>query len=804
MPVNFKLLATNKINELNAFVEENYGSDIAIEREIRSTLNGFTLGILNFNEVSVPHVVPLNTNKAQVFFSRNPSEVLEFISLEILQNAAPNMCHFHFVDFNTYSSFGKFKALEVLGLTYNFTEFDKLLLNLTDYKKSVAIGVLSEKHKTLKNYIEDTGSSKYKSQFIFISNYTPDENQHRRIEQEETLKDLIKESNDCGLFIFLASKKKGVFDFLPNEFINKIDLLDAGNQFFKIPKTTNFVKINFPNFSQRSSEIFEKLNTQSDSQQTQKGISIPVGTNAYNRRQILSFEPGYRNYYLITGSGGEGKSNLVDVLIYNGAKKYSSSELHFYILDFKSQSTDFEVFREYPHVKFLSTSPKFALLAIKTLLDSFETKRQQKTTLPETFLIIDEAPSVLKNPKVSALLEEVVQKSRAFNIKLIMTLVSLDKVDIPEKNNVRGLFSFQRGDYQFGALPFLSEDNDIVPQFKEYHRSINNVTQGSAIMVVNSNDRFILKVENLVEGNDAIARSRNRQKKVDELLDKVRQGEPSSIFNERIIFPELEVRSIRNNLTLWANISNKTFQKSSSSKTVFIGGGLENLGEQVKFELSASDNNNISIYGPSLSENSRSCFGQVMFQLLSQNENYEVKIIDFSPVNERGFYSPYLNQFNDSISTVEIKQDDQKLEQLVVAFTEWGELLNQRQNTGDSVFKNTYICLLGFQSIFDPNVLRNPSFRSAMSPLISKLFQYGPQYGIHFIILTESYQDVLNLQNTAHLNRFTSYLGYQIGFAGGGFKSGSYALEVENEIGGIVNPIGDIQYFSLYTNEGWI
>lgn len=76
------------------------------------------------------------------------------------------------------------------------------------------------------------------------------------------------------------------------------------------------------------------------SQSSQDGISFAVGTYGMSTIEVtLGDELNQRHNALITGAVGQGKSNLISVVVHSLCQRYSPSEVEFYMLDFKEGVT---------------------------------------------------------------------------------------------------------------------------------------------------------------------------------------------------------------------------------------------------------------------------------------------------------------------------------------------------------------------------------------------------------------------------------------------------------------------------------
>ena len=85
------------------------------------------------------------------------------------------------------------------------------------------------------------------------------------------------------------------------------------------------------------------------SQSSRDGIGFAVGTYGMSTIEVtLGDELNQRHNALITGAVGQGKSNLISVVVHSLCQRYSPSEVEFYMLDFKEGVT-LQAFAPDPH-----------------------------------------------------------------------------------------------------------------------------------------------------------------------------------------------------------------------------------------------------------------------------------------------------------------------------------------------------------------------------------------------------------------------------------------------------------------------
>lgn len=185
------------------------------------------------------------------------------------------------------------------------------------------------------------------------------------------------------------------------------------------------------------------------------GIKFSVGKYGINDMEVtIGDEVNQRHNVLITGAVGQGKSNLISVIIHSLCHRYSPSELQMYLLDFKEGVT-FKPFSnigqdEYlPHAKALGleSDVSFGVAVLKSLYDEYEHRMKvlkeyncksirdlrhsnPAMKMPRIVVVIDEfqmmfGDDMQTGQKVAELLEKSVRLFRAAGIHFILASQTL-------------------------------------------------------------------------------------------------------------------------------------------------------------------------------------------------------------------------------------------------------------------------------------------------------------------------------------------------------------------------------------------
>ena len=185
------------------------------------------------------------------------------------------------------------------------------------------------------------------------------------------------------------------------------------------------------------------------------GVTFSVGKYGINDMEVtIGDEINQRHNAIITGAVGQGKSNLISVIIHSLCMRYSPRELQLYLLDFKEGVT-FKAFSnigqdEYlPHAKALGleSDVSFGLAVLESLYKTYQQrmrilkehsvksirefrKRYPEVEMPRIVVIIDEfqmmfGDDLQEGQTIADTLEKSVRLFRAAGIHFILASQTL-------------------------------------------------------------------------------------------------------------------------------------------------------------------------------------------------------------------------------------------------------------------------------------------------------------------------------------------------------------------------------------------
>lgn len=185
---------------------------------------------------------------------------------------------------------------------------------------------------------------------------------------------------------------------------------------------------------------------------SEDGISFPIGVEAGRPVEItLGSSDGQRHNALVTGAVGQGKSNLIKVIIYGLCARYAPEELSLYLLDFKEGVTLYPMAptKESPEylpqarVLGLEADQDFGIEVLRNLTGEMARRtmtirpygdslwayrRSSGQKMPRILLIIDEFQLLLEGERggeAQGLLEHIVRLGRSAGIHVILASQSI-------------------------------------------------------------------------------------------------------------------------------------------------------------------------------------------------------------------------------------------------------------------------------------------------------------------------------------------------------------------------------------------
>lgn len=336
------------------------------------------------------------------------------------------------------------------------------------------------------------------------------------------------------------------------------------------------------------------------------GLTFAIGKYGVNDIEItIGDEINQRHNALITGAVGQGKSNLISVIIHSLCQRYSPKELNLYLLDFKEGVT-LKPFSnigqdEYlPHAKALGleSDVSFGLAVMESLFSEYQRRmkllkdnnvksirefRQQNpsTEMPRIVVVIDEfqmmfGDDLQTGQKIVELLEKSVRLFRAAGIHFILASQTLG-----------------------GNMALAQKRESIFSQIPIRVAHKNSITESQQTLAMNNSAAAFLRPREAIVNLDYGEISQNRKTVIafadEKVLKPLRrlwwenaraESVPPYIFeSERRITVSGGIKSIHE------------LRKKAQSPTAIVGNKISIDGEHIALPLPNEPGRNIAIIG---------------------------------------------------------------------------------------------------------------------------------------------------------------------------------------------------------------
>ncbi|HEY4225758.1 MAG TPA: FtsK/SpoIIIE domain-containing protein [Pseudolysinimonas sp.] len=252
------------------------------------------------------------------------------------------------------------------------------------------------------------------------------------------------------------------------------------------------------------------------------GLRFSVGVDGPDVREIsLGDERDQRHNILITGAVGQGKSNLLKVIIYSLAQRYSPEELEFYLLDFKEGVTLYPMaptatspdYLPHARVLGLESDREFGLAVLRHIESEFARRAKlfrpygdniaryraavPDAVMPRIVVIIDEFqmlfdPNDRTAEEAAQLVETIARKGRSYGVHLILASQTISGIAalMAREGGIFAQFPIRLALKNSAQESFaaLGQGNDAAARLRARGEAILNADYGH----VDSNSRIIV------------------------------------------------------------------------------------------------------------------------------------------------------------------------------------------------------------------------------------------------------------------------------------------------------------------------
>lgn len=370
-----------------------------------------------------------------------------------------------------------------------FVEMQKKLPDVFDEGVCVSPDAVMQKLQRISQFIDDALQNKLGTQYETMVDYnigTPNRAEPMNVlvifdypkgfdsHKNELLSNIIRNGRKCGVFVIIChnidlqySRYDTLDDYLNMVKKNCITMLSKANTLYLqpyglemdleqqpeptvIPQYVAAYAEAYAQMQRKGLDFKEISDASLFGRSSAKKLEIPIGLGDGDSVVNVCFGTGSSHHALIAGATGSGKSTLLHTLIMSSMIHYAPSQLHLYLLDFKS-GTEFKAYENarLPHMKLLALDAmqEFGESILEDLVqemtrrgDAFKLAGCSKVEeyvqmtgheLPRILVIMDEFQILyndMTNRRVATncaeLTKRLVTEGRAFGIHLIMATQS--------------------------------------------------------------------------------------------------------------------------------------------------------------------------------------------------------------------------------------------------------------------------------------------------------------------------------------------------------------------------------------------
>lgn len=463
------------------------------------------------------------------------------------------------------------------------------------------------------------------------------------------------------------------------------------------------------------------------------GISFVVGKYGFdNVRITLGDERNQRHNVLITGAVGQGKSNMLSVIIHSLCQRYSPKEINLYMLDYKEGVT-LRAFSNVgqesylPHAKALGLESdvtfglsilEFLFAEYKNRLDQFKNcnvrsiseyrDKNPEAEMPRIVVIIDEFQLMfgdddLNSRKVADHLEKSVRLFRAAGIHFILASQSIG-----------------------GNSALYGKTETLFSQIPIRIAHKNSVSESHMTLGINNPAAAHIRSREAIVNVDYGEISQNKKTSIAYADEKYLSTLRHKWWNEAKGYaPPPYVFDSSRRITVSESISTiSMLRDDSNTPKAFIGTEISVSDAPVAIPMPNESGRNIAIFGASADEKYNTAIGimqSIAISLAAQDKKGSANFVlcDFLGdevlnANSQPLFTELMKGLGYFVETVDKKR-----------FTEYITQKTESLPTTDESEK-TYIFALGLDKW---EYEKNPY---SIDPPLKKLLTEAPNKGIHF------------------------------------------------------------------------
>ncbi len=434
---------------------------------------------------------------------KTSANLIETIALNLLNIMPLNSLKLKIFDFGKkrFLYLSELEKINLYDISYKADSARDMYEEMEDY-------ILKRYHDCITHETQDlnTYNEKYNKQEEFYLMIINLEDFPDNLIESKKIEDFIDPAYINGVYVIAFGNKKilenknestkSVLNRFPHLTITQSDIEFSENIFehrellelsdFKILETDKNILLK---------NIFNKYNELEQLSNEKDFLIIPIGKIG---NDVFNFRMGLRsqNYHaFIAGMTGMGKTTLLNIIIVEIAKKYTSKEIELYLMDYKPAGAEFGIFKNHPNCRKLFLNNKDLEPALEMLqyfqdemyergkilngmsIDEYNAKNPDNI-LSRKILIIDEVQRMFDGDwkeadKFNSLLEDIVKTGRSFGLHIILTTQSLKQINM--KDSIMGQIplkiSFRLND-EIEAMKIFNNNKEAIKEvvkLPKYH-----------------------------------------------------------------------------------------------------------------------------------------------------------------------------------------------------------------------------------------------------------------------------------------------------------------------------------------------
>ena len=496
-------------------------------------------------------------------------------------------------------------------------------------------------------------------------------------------------------------------------------------------------------------------------------IKMPIGFVNPQTVQYLQYGKYTNDYFgLIGGLPRMGKTNLLHNIILWGAMEYSPFELNYYLIDCKN-GTGFNAYRQLPHVKILSISNdrefgassldslvhemyrradvfKAAGTEKKVLIENIQTYRRiTGEKMPRILAIVDEFQVLFENEDkiarmIRSTLNKLFREGPAFGISIILSSQGIGGVDVPIKN-ITWRLSFrllsdiesQRIIGNDGALKLTRVGNAII-------NNQNGEKSG------NVNFQVALLGDELYQFVGALREKYAKEYPETPLVQYLSDGDNNG--------------HVERNKELLSELKADNFKMNDRFCDIFIGEPAFIREKHALIRIRRQQGSNVVLVGKD-TKSALSIVGMMNYILARKSSaGSKFFIVDcFNIDNEYAEGLEFMKKYSPDIHV----SYSRNMAETVGSVHTVLENRIEAESRGENIKGRVCLSLVYMQNC---RALKKEGYNpSPITKQLIRLIKEGPEYGIHVILHSLSYQGLMEVIDSSTLNEFENRIALDSG-----------------------------------------